>query len=87
MVALGYCFACFLGVQVATKVTDDGKLLLVAGVFGLVVWLVMILGGRWGKASQRPPVLLYKGPSTNIVRTLGFYIGSYKYGLGEVLCI
>ena len=26
-----------------------------------------------------------KGPSTNITRTLGFYIGNYDYGLGQVL--
>ena len=29
-----------------TQVTDDGKLLLVAGVMGLVIWLVMTLGQR-----------------------------------------
>ena len=23
-----------------------------------------------------------KGPSTNITRTLGFYLGNYRYGLG-----
>ena len=28
-----------------------------------------------------------KGPSTNIIRTLGFYIGIYYYGLGQVLNI
>ena len=28
-----------------------------------------------------------KGPSTNIMRTQGFYIGNYSYGLGQVLAI
>ena len=28
-----------------------------------------------------------KGPSTNILRTLGFYIGIYYYGLCQVLII
>ena len=28
-----------------------------------------------------------KGPSTNILRTLGFYIGNSQYGLGQILAV
>ena len=28
-----------------------------------------------------------KGPSTNVMRTLGFHVGNYSYGLGNVLIL
>ena len=39
--------------------------------------------------SVRSTVMMnpYKGPSTNVMRTLGFYTGDYSYGLGQVLLI
>ena len=78
-----------------------GILVLSYGTF-LNRWLLRHLGGCCAKPFRhRMPALpsynhlgvdsiwvIYpKGPSPNIIRTLGFYIGIYYYGLGQVLNI
>ena len=57
------------------------------GDFGSILGAPDFLGTPIPRSHNIIYTYIPKGPSTNMIRTLGFYIGIYYYGLGQVLII